>query len=239
MKIDLEDALARLEDARFEDLDEAVANALFLVAVAYLERGRHEQALEHLDEAEYLCRKLENPDGLAHVELRMAQALLNRGELTQSEERVRHALAHFQAKNEITNQVTSLELLAQVLERQDRRQEAAEALEQGLAMMEEGQDPVGQVLMVQQLAPIYRALGELDKARAAYARLGRLADAMGDHERVALALVGLGSCLAGLGELERSLEALDQAREVYLELGQKQRAAMVVAEMARLRADKD
>jgi len=237
LKIDLEDALARLEDARFEDLDEAVANALFRVAVAYLERGRHQEALEHLDEAEYLCRKLENPDGLAQVELRMAQALLGQGELAKSEERTRRALAHFQAKGEVANQVTALELLAQVLERQQRTQEAAEALEQALEIMEAGQDQVGQVLLVQQLVPLYRALGWWDKARAAYVRLGRLADAMGDSERVALALVGLGSCLAELGELPRSLEALDQAREVYLELGQKKRAAMVVAEMARLRAD--
>ena len=95
MKINLDKALEELEAMRQLDSDEHVANALFTVAVARMERGHLEEAWEALDEAAYLCGKLDNEAGLAQVRVRLGELEAMRGNLGDAEENLRRALAFF------------------------------------------------------------------------------------------------------------------------------------------------
>ena len=236
MPIDLEDALASLEDARHEDIDEAVANAVFRVGVAYLERNRTTEASEALEEAEYLCRKLENHEGLAQVNLRAAGLDFAEGRFDRAAERLRASLVFFEEKKDLSAVLIAKERLAHALVGANRPGEAAECLEQALELLSSGGDSVAELLMVQQLAPLYRELDEWELARKSYARMGVLADGLGDAQRVALALLGMGACLAQTGDMDGAMLAMEQSRAEFEQLGQLERAKMVQNEMDRLRA---
>lgn len=236
MKINLDAALDDLDAARQIDQDEVVANALFTVAVAYMDRGRFDEAAEALDEAHYLCGKLDNQIGQAQVALRLADLALNLKDHGAAQERAAEALGLFEACGDIAGQVNSRERLAAALAAAGRDEEALPHLETAVALVTEAGDKVGEVLLRQRLAPLYRALGRLPQALTAYEDLGRAAEAIGERQRVALALVGLGTIAAEMGRLKAALAALDKARAVFTGLGQNTRAAQVQEEMIRLAA---
>lgn len=236
MKINLDTALNELEAARRLDQDEIVANSLFTVAVAYMDRGRFDEAAEALDEARHLCRKLENQSGEAQVALRQADLALARRDPEAAAQAGGEALALFTAEGDVAGQVNARERLAAALGALGRDEEALPHLETAVDLLVQAGDRVGEVLLRQRLAPLYRGLGRLPEALAAYEALGRAAEAVGERQRVALALVGVGTIAAEMGRLKAALKALDQAREVYLGLGQGARADQVRQEMIRLAA---
>ncbi|MFH1034057.1 MAG: tetratricopeptide repeat protein [Pseudomonadota bacterium] len=236
MKIDLNEALDTLDSMRELDSEEGVANALLLVAVAYLERGKAELAAEPLEEAYYYCRKLDNQPGRAHVSLRQGQMELSQGRPGESAAKYREALEVFQGAGDIPGQVTALEGLAQALTAGDDQARAIEALEQALALVEQGDDQVALVLLRQYVAPLYRHLGRHEEALDAYLEMGRGAQALGDLQRVALALLGAGAMQAQTGRTGVALKNLGQARRAFSELGQATLAEQVGQEIARLEA---
>ncbi|KIX11194.1 tetratricopeptide repeat protein [Dethiosulfatarculus sandiegensis] len=234
VKIDLEDALCTLEDMRHEDIDEGVANALLKVGVAYLERGKDDLAFEALDEAYYLCKKLENDTGRAQVCLRLADVAWLRGNWLRAEELLREALIVFEQENDVPGCLGAFERLCETLSKAGRYDQAKECLIKALKIAEKGNDVVGRLFLIQRLAPLYRAMGQLDRAEDAYRELGKLAHEMNDPQRVALALVGLGTCQAEQDRKTEAAEILIQARDVFLSLGQMNRASQVEEEMRRL-----
>ncbi len=236
MNIDLEDALASLEDARIEDRDELVANALFKVGEAYLQRGRLEEAAEALDEARYLCDALQNPDGLARLGLSLGRLHLLRGEPEAGLEPAEGALAHFSAAGDVPSRVSALELTSQLLVAAGRLEQGTERLQEALALAEEAGDLVGRLLFGQYLASLLRQMGRLEPALARYRQVGRLAHELGDLQRVALAAVGVGTLAAELGDWDLCRAAMEEARTSFESLGQQKRADQVRAELARLLA---
>ncbi len=232
--MDLEDALARLEEARYLDRDEVVANALLRVGVAWLQRRQWDAAWEALDEAHYLCRKLDNPAGLAQVCLYRAEVARGRGDLARAEAQLREALAVFQEQGDVSGRVRALEGLGGVLAQAGRLEEASAALEEALGLAEAGGDRVAELLFLQYLAPLYRRRGLGERALATYRRLGELAGELNEPQRVALAAVGVGTLLAEAGDRQGAREAFGQAERVFRRLGLMQRAAQVAAECARL-----
>lgn len=234
LRVDLEDALARLEEARYLDRDELVANALMRVGVAWLQRRQWEAAWEALDEAHYLCQKLDNPTGRAQVCLYQAEVARARGELEEAEARLREALAVFQELDDVSGRVRALEGLGEVLTQGGRLEEASAALEEALGLAEAGGDRVAQLLFLQYLAPLYRRRGLGDRALATYRRLGELAGELNEPQRVALAAVGVGTLLAESGDCQGAQAAFAEAERVFRSLGLMQRAAQVAAECARL-----
>lgn len=234
MKINLEDALSQLEDARFEDQDEMVANALFKVAVASLERRRLDQALEALDEAEHLCRKLDNPEGLAQVHLRQGDAFNASGRPREALERLEAALIYFVEQDRLTGRVGALERMARAHDLMGAKKEAAGRLQEGLDLLGSAEDEVGQLLFAQQLAPLLRGAGDWEGALDAYGRMGRLADSLGDPQRAALAAVGMAACHEGQGRLDQARRSMARAGDIYDHLGQLQLAGQARAKIARL-----
>jgi tetratricopeptide (TPR) repeat protein len=236
MKINLDAALNELDAARQIDQDEVVANALFTVAVAYLDRGSLDEAAEALDEAGYLCRKMDNQAGQAQVALRQADLALARRDFAVVEQAASQAMEIFTAVDDVAGQVNSRERLAAALCALGREEEALPHLEDAVDALVQAGDQVGQVLLLQRLAPLYRGLGRFEQALDAYAALGRAAEAVGERQRVALALVGVGTIAAEMGRLKAALVALDRASAVYLALGQNARADQVREEIMRLAA---
>ena len=234
VKIDLEDALNFVDEMRAVDSDEGVANALMRLAVAYLERKKYNLAFEALDEAYYICNKLENHTGRAQVCLRLAEVAQARGEWQEAEERLEEALKVFKDEGQIAGQVSALERLGRLFVKTGRLPAAASRLEKAAALLAKSGDQVGRLLLTQQLAPVYRQKGVFAKALAAYEDLGRLAGEVGDTQRVALALVGAAACQAELGRLKQGIDTLRQAMGVFEGLGQKTRVSQVEAEVARL-----
>lgn len=233
-KIDLEDALCTLEDMRHEDIDEGVANALLKVGVAYLERGKDDLAFEALDEAYYLCKKLENHAGRAQVCLRLADVAWLRGNWLRAEELLREALVVFERDNDVAGCLSTFERLCETLTRAGSYEQAKECLMQALTIAEKKKDLVGRLFLLQRLAPLYRNMELLPEAEKTYRELGRLAHEMNDPQRVALALVGMGTCQAEQDRKKEARELLIQARDVFQSLGQLNRASQVEDEMRRL-----
>lgn len=237
MKIDIEEALNQLDSMRELDSDEGVANALLKVAVAYLERGRAALAGEPLEEAYYYCRKLDNDLGRAHVSLRQGQMELMLGRAAEAVAKYREALEVYEAQDQPSGQVGALEGLAQALAASGDIGGAVRSLEQALELADRAGDKVALVLLRQYLAPLYRHLDQPEQALEVYLAMGRLAQELGDVQRVALALVGVASMQAVTGRTGAALKNLEQARRAYQELGQLARARQVEQEMARLGAE--
>lgn len=235
VKIDLNQAIEDLQAARGLDRDEVVANALIKVGVAYLERGRLDAAAEALEEAHHYCRQLDNDAGRAQVALRLAQVDEGRGQLQAAALRLAEALEVFRGQADLAGQVAALERLSQVLALAGRLSQAAGCLREALDLVEPAGDKVSLVLLNQYLAPLLRRLDQREAALAAYERMGRLAQEIGDLQRLALALVGVGTLQAEGGSLGAGLRNLDQAAQVFSGLGQQTRAAQVRDEIERLR----
>ncbi|MCB2187310.1 MAG: hypothetical protein KQJ78_12885 [Deltaproteobacteria bacterium] len=219
MKIDLEDALARLAEMRYEDSDEGVANAQVRVGVAYLQRERWPQAAEALDEAHYLCGKLENPVGQAQVALRLAEALAGLGRLEEAVGLLNGAWEAFVAADDLKGRLGVLERRAGVRQRLGQPEEAIADYLAALDLVRAQGDEISELLLVQYLAPLLRETGQWPAAVETYRRLGVLADRFSDPQRVALALTGLGACYQETGRLDLAWEALAQARDTFQSLG--------------------
>lgn len=234
MKINLQDALDHLQEMRHADSDEGVANALYRLGVAYLQRKRLAQAEEAFDEAQYLCEKLENHLGLAHVLQKRAELALATGDGQAALAKLDQVLAIFrqEAPPEVVFQ--AVELRARALDGLGRTAEAAAELESLLAQADHAGDEVSALLLLQYLAPLQRRLGQPERALATYRRHGALAEKLGEPQRVALAYVAVGSLEAQLGRPEVARGALGRAAAAFLGLGMAQQAREVRAEMVRL-----
>jgi tetratricopeptide (TPR) repeat protein len=235
LRINLEDALASLEDMRQADSDEGVANTLMRVAVAYLERGKFDLADEALNEAYYYCDKLDNPDGKAHVALRWSEVALAQEQYELAEERLREALTHFESKQNLSSITSALEKLGKVQDKAGRHEDACNSLERALDICYQGGDQVGQLLFQQYLAPVYRKLGKFKQAAKTYAAMGDLARTKGDMQREALAWIGIGTCRAEAGDPKAGANDLAKAKRLFEGLGQLSRAAQVETEIARFK----
>ena len=185
VKLDLQEALEQLQYMREEDNEEGVANALFKVAVAYLQRKRPHEAAEPLEEAYYLCRKLENHTGQAEVCLARAQLAGAEKDWAGAERFSREALDIFEGQESTPGVLKALESVAHALEQQGKTPWAAACLEQALLITQEAGDEVGQILILRSLTPMYRAMERWSEALEAYILMGRLADQVGDLQSVA------------------------------------------------------
>lgn len=239
MKVNLDEALNLLDQMREADSDEGVANALMRVAVAMLDRGKAEMALEHLDEAHYYCQRLDNQEGRAQVCLRQAQAEHQLGRFEAAEAKLREAMDIFVAGEHVMGRVNTLERLAQVLADAGRDGEAIACLEEALDLVGPQGDPVARVLLSQYLAPLQRRQGLLEQALDTYIRMGSLAQELGDMQRVGLALVGAGGMQAQLRRKTSAFKNLEQAERLFKELGQAGLAQQVQAQLAVLAGETD
>ena len=237
MHIDLEDALERVEEMRDADSDEGVANALMRLGLAYVQRKKLNLAAEAFDETHYICKKLENIPGQAQVCLHMAEVEMGRNQLDPAGDWLAKALKLFREIKDVSGQIDSLEMQSQLMLRLGREKEAISRLKQALDILEKhGGDEIAKVLVLTHLASIHRYMANWDQAGRTYQQVLDLSYALGDQDRTAFALVGVGTCLVLSGKVEEGNRALGEAEELYQKLGQISRAEQVRAEMERLGA---
>lgn len=234
MKINLQDAIGLLQEMRDVDSEEGVANALFKVGVAYLQRNRLDQAAEALEEAHYLCGKLENWLGQAHVAQKQAELALARGQFAEALTALDQALAVFAQQASPDVYFQAMDLRSRLLERDGRGQEAADTLLGILAEADKAGDEVSAMLLLQHLGPIQRRLGQLAQALTTYRRYGALAQKLGEPQSEALAYVAVGTLEAQLGRPAVALGALNRAVIAFEGLGMLQKARDVQREIERL-----
>eukprot|EP01022_Parablepharisma_sp_SALTPOND_P028521 TRINITY_DN71093_c0_g1_i1.p2 TRINITY_DN71093_c0_g1~~TRINITY_DN71093_c0_g1_i1.p2 ORF type:complete len:594 (-),score=226.56 TRINITY_DN71093_c0_g1_i1:622-2403(-) len=216
------------------DSEEGVANALFQVAVGYLQRKSWSAAAEALDEALHLCIKLDNPAGQGQVRLRLAELAAAQQDPDQALEHLATAEECFRGLEDVSGLASVLERRAGLLEQAGDLAGAAEALQQALELAQEANDELSQLLLNQYLAPLQRRLGRLDQAYESYRRLGALSQKLNEPQREALALLGVAALLAQRGEAEEAARALTGAEEIFNRLGLPRQAAKVAAERERL-----
>ena len=191
-----------------------------------------EQAAEALDEALHLCVSLDNPAGQAQVHpcawpswprprSDPAKALEH---LSQAEELFRGLEDPGRAG------LGPGERKGRLLAAGGDLAGAAAALEKALALAQDANDDLSQLLLYQYLAPLYRKDGQPEQALEAYRRLGMLSQKLNDPQREALALVGVGALLAQEGELEEADRALAGAEELFHRMALVEQARQVAAE---------
>ena len=234
MSVNLKDALDELQEMRHLDSDEGVANAQFKIGVGYLQRGKLDQADESLDEAHYLCGKLENHVGRAHVAKNQALIAEQRGQLDAALEKIDEALAVFEEQCQEEIIFDAREMKARMLHQAGRSQESAELLSSMIARADQAEDEVTALLLLQYLAPVLRSLGRLEEALANYRRYGFLAEKLGEPQRVALAYVGVGTLEEQLGRPHIAVGALEEAVKQFEALGMPEQAAQAKREIMRL-----
>ena len=234
MKIDLGQALDNLQQMRAEGSGEAVANALFVVAMAQMHKGRAAPAKQALDEALELCTELGNLSGQGQVLLRLAELAHQAAKTVEALDLLNRALACFAQAQDAPGRAAALERRARLQQETGDLAGAAQSLEEALALALEAGDELSQMLLNQYLGPIYRGLGDQTKALGAYRRLGALSQKNKEPQREALALVGVGTLLAGQGQADEAELAFKSAEEVFRRLGQPKQAEVVAGERKRL-----
>lgn len=234
VKIDLGQALDNLQQMRAEGSEEAVANALFMVALAQMQKGRSDPAAQALDEAMELCRKLGNLSGQGQVLLRRAELAQGAGELPTALEGLNQALACFEQAGDAPGRAAALERRARLQQECGDLAGASRSLEGALSLALEAGDELSQMLLNQYLASLYRQQKRNDEALAAYRRLGALSQKTNEPQREALALVGVGTLLAQEGRASEAKLAFRGAEEVFKRLGQPKQAQEVARERRRL-----
>jgi CHAT domain-containing protein/tetratricopeptide (TPR) repeat protein len=95
--------------------------------------------------------------------------------------------------------------------------EAQETLEKGLMLSRSVGDPVSQTAIENNLAALYQARGQLQKAVEMYTR--KLAEPGGRAEGALY--LNLGSLYIELGDLDRALKSYDHAKKIYHESGRR------------------
>lgn len=237
MKLNLDEVLTSLAQARQDDVDEQVANALFRVGTAYLQHHRPDLAKEALDEALYLCNKLENPGGRAQVDLKMAEAEQAQGELAQAERRLMEAMVTFKELDDKAGLVNALEHLGRLYETAGQAEPACRVYGDALLLARGSGDNVSELLLAQRRAPLLRALGRADEALVEYRGMAAAASEVQDPQRLALALVGVGTLSFEQGMADVGAKALGDAADTYAILGQTKRAEQVRRELERFQED--
>lgn len=237
MSVNLKDALDQLQEMRHHDSEEGVANALFRVGVGYLQRGKIDQADEALDEAYYLCGKLENKLGLAHVAKHQAVIAEKRGQEDEALEKLEEALAIYQEHDQSQFVYDAKEMKSRLLHLAGRSEESAELLASMLADAQAANDEITSLLLLQYLAPVLRSLGRLEEALANYRLYGALAEKLNEPQRVALAYVGVGTLEAQLGRPHIAVGALEEAAKAFESLGMPEQVAQVKNEILRLKQE--
>ncbi len=234
MSVNLKDALDELEEMRHADSDEGVANAQFKIGVGYLQRGKLDKADEALDEAHYLCGKLENDIGRAHVAKNQALIAEQRGQLDAALEKINEALAVFEEQSSEDIIFDAREMKARMLHEAGRGQESAELLSSMIARADQAGDDVTVLLLLQYLAPVLRGLGRLEEALVNYRRYGALAQKLNDPQRMVLAYVGVGTLEEQLGRPHIAVGALEEAAKLFDTLGMPEQVAQTRTEIMRL-----
>ncbi|MCB2192937.1 MAG: tetratricopeptide repeat protein [Deltaproteobacteria bacterium] len=234
MKIDLGQALDNLQQMRAEGGKESIANALFVVGMAQMQKGRPAPAKQALDEALELCRELGNRSGEGQVLMRLAELAQQAGDLGPAKGMLDQALESFVQAQDDPGRAAALERRARLFQETGDLGEAAASLEEALALAGRAGDELSQMLLNQYLAPVYRGLEQNDKALEAYRRLGALSQKNNEPQREALAMVGVGTLLAAKGQADEAEKAFLGAEEVFKRLGQPKQAEVVAAERHRL-----
>ncbi|BEQ13087.1 tetratricopeptide repeat protein [Desulfoferula mesophila] len=237
MKIDLGQALDNLQEMRAEGNPQAVANALFVVGVAQMQKKRPQPARAALEEALELCAQLGNFSGQGQVLLRLAELAQQAGQPEAALGLLNRGLECFAQAGDAPGRASALERRAALQRESGDLDGAAASLEEALALALEAGDELSQMLLSQYLGAVYRSLGQNRKALDAYRRLGALSQKHNEPQREALALLGVGTLLATEGraeEADEAEEAFKSAEEAFGRLGQPKQAAAVAAERRRL-----
>lgn len=234
MSVNLKDAIDQLQEMRHLDSEEGVANALFKVGVGYIQCDKLDQAYEALDEAYYLCGKLENHIGQAHVTKHLATIAEKRGQFDEALEKIEDALSVYEQHDQKQLVYDAKEMKSRLLHLTGRSVEAADLLNEMLEDSEKAGDEITSLLLLQYLAPILRSLGRLEEALLNYRRYGFLAEKLNEPQRVALAYVGVGTLEAQLGRPHIALGALEEAAKAFETLGMPEQRAKIKDEIMRM-----
>ncbi|MEM7583590.1 MAG: serine/threonine-protein kinase [Acidobacteriota bacterium] len=223
---------------------DALANALYRQGRYAEAEAKHRQALE-------LRRRHLRPDhpNVIHLLNNLGLAQMGQGHYEAAQETFEEALALRRTAHGAEHPLVarSLHNLASVLRESGRPGAALEPLNEALGILEAkvGRDHPETANVVNTLALVYRELGDLVAAEPLYRRSLAAAEAnQGEATRLVPGLINLGALLVELGSFSEGQALVQQAHEIYLDVGQGEHpyvaaSGNVLAHIAMVRGDFD
>ncbi len=110
---------------------------------------------------------------------------------------------------------------------QGRWYAAVDLLEQSLAVYRQGDDLNARAGVIYQLARVHALLGNVEKARVHYRDALRLYEHTQNEAGRAACKTGLGRLMIHLGFIDEAISELEEARQIYRDLGDEEQIAIV------------
>ncbi|MBC6459330.1 ATP-binding protein [Actinomadura sp. HBU206391] len=188
--------------------------SLICVGGAYADLRRFDEAADHYEQAQAICREIGDRQGEGMSLVNVSYALQNSGRDAEAIEYAERALPVWREINDRRNEVITLNVLADASIGLNRMTEALSYYEQALPVAHDV-DPENEGVSLHGLGKIYQRLGNVAEATDFYERALGLRREIGDREGQALTLRALGDVLLDTGDIEAGREALREALAIF------------------------
>ena len=229
---DLKEDLAQARDAG-DPLQ--TANLAFKLGEGYRERGKLEQALPLLEEAQAICREHANADGDAMVSLSLAELHLARGEASEAAEQAAAALPHYRHQDDPPRRVRGCLLLGDAHWAREEHAKALPLYEEALELCRTHEDTMGTATLLDRGAKMMRHLGRDGDALPLFLEALGCWEKLGVPDRTAMTWVNLGDIHAKLGHLAEAIQCHKSALSLYRTLHEDRAVSAIEKALEKLR----
>jgi tetratricopeptide (TPR) repeat protein len=204
---------------------------------AYLLRGRHDDAGDHLRQSLELFRRLGDPVGEASVELDVSLLHEWQGRYAEAAQADERALILFRRTGNRGGQAKALNAAGWHLALTGEHQQALSQVEQALAIQQELNDPSDEANIWDSLGYIHDRLGQHEQAASCYQQALRLLGPSKGAHRRAIILDHLGDACRNAGDQQAASEAWARALDIFEDMGHPDAEAVRAKLLAGLAGD--
>ncbi len=207
--------------------DEARANVLQAIGIAYKRMDRSEEALRNYQESFTIRQRMGNKSGMAGSLSEIAQIQMLLGQAAQAEQSFQTALTLRREIGDKSGISTILINLANLLNESLGRPDAAlPLLREALQIRRDSGNPAGEALVLNNIGSVYLSKGDFSEAQTYFERTLEIREKAKTPRELADALHNLAETSWRMGRYDRSLSQYLRALELRRASGDKRGAAI-------------
>ncbi|MGK7874715.1 MAG: tetratricopeptide repeat protein [Xenococcaceae cyanobacterium] len=205
------------------------AATLHQMARIYAHQGEVEKAIALYQQSLELFEGIGNVGGKAATLYSLAEIYAQQEQVEKAIALYQQSLELFERISDVLDKATALSQtaaiklkLGKLYVKQGHWYNGLRLLEESLAIYRQGDDLDLRADTIYQIARTHHLIGNLDKSRIYYRDALRLYEHTGKQYGIALCRTGLGRLMIRMGFIHESLDELEQAKQIYRQLGDQQ-----------------
>lgn len=196
--------------------------SLSILGTIYQELGEFDEALSFYEEALTIVQQLEDRSGQENIIGNIGVLYIAKGQPEKAKEYIFEALKIAESRNHKVGQANALVALGNILIAEQKFEQAADYAERALLISQEINNPRIQATALYSLGVAFIKLELLNKAENLLNQSLKLIREIGLRPLEAKAVQSLGSIYFRDGRREQAYQNFQQARDIFVELGQSQ-----------------